>query len=36
MMSVKQSVKRELKREAATMVENLPQYRFVHHKAHMI
>jgi hypothetical protein len=35
MMSVEQSVEWELAGETEVLGENLPQYRFVHHKSHM-
>jgi hypothetical protein len=36
MLSVEQSVERELAGETEVLGENLPQYHFVHHKSHMI
>jgi hypothetical protein len=35
MMSVEQSLERELAGETEVLEENLPQCRFVHHKSHM-
>jgi hypothetical protein len=36
MMNVEQSVEWELAGEIEVLRENLPQYRFVHHKPHML
>jgi hypothetical protein len=35
MMSVEQSVERELARETEVLEENLPQFHFFHYNSHM-